>query len=157
MSKIKNFFAITMLSFALFGIGLVYAAPGLPATTPNPGGSLPATGANQTSQASLPATGAAPSQAISVKIDNPLGVKTINEAIAKIMNVIVKLAIPVIICFFIWTGFQFILAQGDSKKLGEAKGMLGNVIIGSILILGAWTIATAIVNTVNLITTGTTN
>lgn len=89
---------------------------------------------------------------IDLHIDNPLGVTSINEVIAKIMNVIVKLAIPVIICFFIYAGFMFITAQGDKTKLATAKNMFLQVIVGSIIILGAWTIATAIVNTVNLIT-----
>ena len=156
MFKIKKFFVITVLSFALLGTGLVHAQ--VPATIPAAGTSAAAAAAeNAAAAATTGAKSAAPSQAINIAIKNPLGVTTINDAIAKIMGVILKLAIPVIICLFIWTGFQFILAQGNDKKLGEAKSMLGNVIIGSLLILGAWTLATAIVNTVNLITTGSTN
>lgn len=89
---------------------------------------------------------------IKLVINNPLGVTSIEEMIQKIMSMIVKLAVPVIICFFLYSGFMFITAQGDKQKLDTAKKMFFQVVIGSVIILGAWTIATAIVSTVNLIT-----
>jgi hypothetical protein len=89
---------------------------------------------------------------IKLVINNPLGVTSIEEMIQKIMSMIVKLAVPVIICFFLYSGFMFITAQGDKKKLDTAKKMFFQVVIGSVIILGAWTIASAIVSTVNLIT-----
>ena len=87
---------------------------------------------------------------VSIKLKNPLGeTDTISEAIKKIMDVVLTLALPFIVLFFIYSGFLFVVARGDPTKLGKAKNMFWYTLIGSLLILGAWTIANAIVNTVN--------
>lgn len=124
--------------------------------TPNPNN---ATGSNQlggnnssTTNTTVAGDDKVTPGSLELKIKNPLGVKSIEEVIQKIMSVIVKLAIPVIICFFIYSGFLFITAQGSKTELEKAKRMFVQVVIGSVIILGAWTIASAIVATVNLIT-----
>lgn len=89
---------------------------------------------------------------INIKIKNPIGVNTIEEAIKKIMDVILSVALPFIVLFFIYAGFLFVTARGDKTKLEKAKNMFWYTLIGALLILGAWTIATAVVNTVNEIT-----
>lgn len=115
-----------------------------------PGGAV--TSDNPNEKPVVDSTDTTSPQGLKLVIANPLGVKSIEEVIQKIMGVIVKLAIPVIICFFIYSGFMFITAQGDKKQLETAKTMFVQVVIGSVIILGAWTIASAIVSTVNLIT-----
>ncbi len=90
---------------------------------------------------------------INIKIKNPLGdTDTIPEAIKKIMDVILQLVFPFIVLLFIYAGFLFVTARGNTDKLKQAKTMFWYTLIGTLLILGAWTIATAIVNTVNEIT-----
>lgn len=86
-----------------------------------------------------------------VKLDNPLGVDKIEDAIAVFMDTVVKIAIPFIVVFFIWSGLSFILAQGNPEKLKKAKAMFWNTVIGTLLILGAWAITDAIVGTINSI------
>lgn len=88
---------------------------------------------------------------LNVKINNPLHVETIQDAIKLFMNAIVKIAIPFIVVFFIWSGFNFIMAQGNPEKLKKAKMMFFNTVIGTLLILGAWAITNAIIGTVNSI------
>jgi hypothetical protein len=83
------------------------------------------------------------------RLENPLKVNTIEEAISLFMETVVKLAIPFIVVFFIWSGVNFILAQGNKTKLENAKKMFWNTVIGTLLILGAWAITDAIVGTVN--------
>ncbi len=88
---------------------------------------------------------------LDVKLQNPLKVNTITEAVAFFVNTLIKIAIPFIVIFFIWAGLQFILARGNAEKIGKAKKMFLYTVIGTLLILGAWTITNAIIGTVNSI------
>lgn len=88
---------------------------------------------------------------LKVKLDNPLKVDTINEAITFFVNTLIKIAIPVIVIFFIWAGLKFVLARGNPTKIEEAKNMFWYTVIGTLLILGAYTITNAIVGTINTI------
>ncbi|MBP9701269.1 MAG: hypothetical protein KBD54_02645 [Candidatus Pacebacteria bacterium] len=88
---------------------------------------------------------------LDIRLQNPLKVNTIQDAVKFFVNTLVKIAIPFIVIFFIWAGFKFILAQGNPTKVGEAKKMFWYTIIGTLLILGAWTITNAIIGTVNSI------
>lgn len=88
---------------------------------------------------------------INVKLENPLKVDNIQDAIKFIVNTLIKISIPIIVVFFIWSGLKFILAQGNPTKVADAKKMFWYTIIGTLLILGAYTITNAIVGTVNTI------
>lgn len=88
---------------------------------------------------------------LDVKLQNPLKVDTISDAISFFMSTIIKIALPFIVLFFIWAGFKFVTARGKPDKITEAKKMFWYTIIGSLLILGAWTITNAIIGTVNSI------
>lgn len=106
----------------------------------NPGNTVTQPGGSETSVSSFP---------LSVRLKNPLGVSTIKDAIRVFMNAIIKVAIPFIVVFFIWSGLNFITARGNEKKLADAKRMFWYTVIGALLILGAWAITDAIVGTVN--------
>jgi hypothetical protein len=100
-----------------------------------------------------PATAKSPTGfALNIRLQNPLKVSTIQDAIKFFVTTIVKIAIPVIIIFFLWSGLSFILARGNPTALKKARTMFFNTLIGALLILGAWTITNAIVGTVNSIT-----
>ena len=74
--------------------------------------------------------------------------------ISGVLKVVVTLALPVIILFIVIAGFRFIMAQGSPSELTAAKKNLQWVLIGSLLVLGAWVLATLLVNTIaQLITT----
>lgn len=89
---------------------------------------------------------------LDVKLKNPLKVDTIEGAIKFFVNTLIKIAIPFIVVFFIWSGLKFILARGKPDEIVKAKQMFWYTIIGTLLILGAWTITNAIIGTVNSIT-----
>ena len=91
---------------------------------------------------------------LQVRLENPLAGKAsnISEAVKLFMNILLKIALPVIILFFIWAGLKFITALGNPTKLTEARKMFWYTIIGTLLILGAWTITNAIIGTVNSLT-----
>lgn len=84
-----------------------------------------------------------------IRLQNPLKVDNITDAIKLFMNIILKIALPFIILFFMWAGLQYILALGKPDKIKEAHKMFRYTIIGTLLILGAWTITNAIIGTIN--------
>lgn len=88
---------------------------------------------------------------LNIKVKNPLKVNTIQDAVRLFVNAIVRIAIPILVVFYIWAGISFILARGNSTKLEKAKNMFFYTIIGTLLILGAWTIVNVIIGTVNSI------
>ncbi len=100
---------------------------------------------------SAPASGAS-SLDLQVRINNPPKVDTIEGALQLFMSMVLRIAIPFIIVFFIWSGLSFILARGNPDDIKKAKKMFWYTIIGALLILGAVTITNAIIGTVNSIT-----
>ncbi len=88
---------------------------------------------------------------LAVKIKNPLKVNTIQDVVRLVVSTIVRIAIPIVVISFIWSGLQFILARGNPTALGKARQTFFYTVIGTLLILGAWAITNAIVGTVNLI------
>ncbi|MDB5188702.1 MAG: protein of unknown function with transrane region [Candidatus Nomurabacteria bacterium] len=97
-----------------------------------------------------PATPAA-NQPLNIHLNNPLSVSTIGDAINLFLSVIIRVALPLIILFFIWSGLSFIFARGNPEKVKVAKNMFFYTVIGTLLILGAWVITNAIIGTVNSI------
>lgn len=83
-------------------------------------------------------------------LENPLNsnFSTIPAFIAGALKVLVMVALPIITLFFVISGFMFVLARGNSSKLEDAKKNFVYVVIGALLILGAWVIATLIGGTV---------
>ncbi len=83
-------------------------------------------------------------------LQNPLNsaFSTIPSFIAGVLRVVVYVALPIITLFFVVAGFQFLWAQGNSGKLDAAKKNFLFAVIGALLIMGAWVIATLIAGTV---------
>lgn len=98
------------------------------------------------------ASGSSSGMPIDVTIQNPLKVDTIQEAIKLFMDAVLRIALPFIVIFFIWSGFNFVLARGKPDGITKAKNMFLYTVIGTLLILGAWVITNAIIGTVNSIT-----
>jgi hypothetical protein len=83
-------------------------------------------------------------------IHNPLGVDfSILGFLKALFKNFVKLALPFLVLFTIYSGFLFVEARGNEEKLSIAKKNFLYVIIGALLILGAWTIATVLSGTVD--------
>ncbi len=87
-------------------------------------------------------------------IENPLSsdFDTIPKFVSGALKVMVMVAIPVISLFMVYSGFLFVFAQGNQEQLSKAKTNFLYVIIGSILILGAWVIASLLGNTITELT-----
>jgi len=86
---------------------------------------------------------------VSAKLDPPLGgVNSLNEFIAKILNVVVDIGTPVAVLFIVFAGFLFVTAQGDVTKVTKAKSAFTWAIVGTAVLLGAWVLAVAIEGTI---------
>jgi Type IV secretion system pilin len=81
-------------------------------------------------------------------LTNPINVGTLTEFIAKILDIVLTLGIPIITLAIIYAGFLFVTAQGNSEKLETAKKTLLYTIIGAAILLGSWILASAIAGTI---------
>ncbi len=83
------------------------------------------------------------------KLENPLGnVDSINDFVLAIINIVLLVAYPVLVLAFIWLGFQFVMAQGNSGKLEKVKTNLWYTLLGAIVIIGAKAISLALSGTI---------
>ncbi len=81
-------------------------------------------------------------------LQNPLKFPNIEKFIEGVLRAIVMIALPIITVFIVYAGFMYIAARGNPTKLGDAHKNFTYVIIGTILILSAWVLATLIGGTV---------
>ncbi len=84
------------------------------------------------------------------KLQNPLGsVDNIPDLIAKILEIIMKISMPIIVIMLIYSGFLYVKAVGKPEEIKKAHQTLLWTVIGAAVILGAWTLAEAISGTIN--------
>lgn len=90
-----------------------------------------------------------------IQLTNPLGgqdgIKDIPSLVKKLLEIVLKIGVPLIALSIIYTGYLFIAAQGAPDKLTNAKNSLVYVVIGAAILLGAYVIAESIVGTINAI------
>jgi hypothetical protein len=100
--------------------------------------------------AALPALGQSQNSSIAGEgLQNPLKFPNMQKFIEGVLQSIVMIALPIITIFIVYSGFLFISARGNEAKLSNAKNNFTYVIIGTILILSAWVLATLIGGTVS--------
>lgn len=88
----------------------------------------------------------------SIKLKNPLGTTdNIPDLVRDLLDIVLEIGIPIIALAIIFAGFKFISAQGNPEKLKSAKETLKYVFIGAAILLAAYVIAEAVVNTINAI------
>jgi len=93
---------------------------------------------------------------IGVRITNPVNCGdncTIMTLITLILNnVIMPIAAVAVVLWIIWAGFNFVTAQGNPKKIEEAKQRLLWSLVGAGILLGAAAIAEVVARTVKSLT-----
>jgi hypothetical protein len=82
-------------------------------------------------------------------LQNPLAFGSIPAFIAGALKVLVMVALPIISLFIVYAGFQFVMAQGNPGELTKARQNFIYVVLGALLILGAWSIAVLLGGTVS--------
>lgn len=65
-----------------------------------------------------------------------------------LVNVVLGVGIAITIIFLILGGIKYITAKGDQKAAGEARSALTNAVIGFIVVIGAFTIRTILINVI---------
>ncbi len=85
-------------------------------------------------------------------LENPVRFGTIPEFIAGALEAMVMISLPILTFFIVYSGFLFVSARGNASKLETARNNFVYVIIGAVLILGAWVLATLISGTVKQLT-----
>jgi len=85
------------------------------------------------------------------QIENPIKADSLQGLLYDILSIIVQIAIPVLVVATIYVGFLFVSAGGNPGKIGNAQKAATNLLIGSLIVLGAFAIAEGIKNTVEQI------
>ena len=85
------------------------------------------------------------------KLVNPLksGMGIGDLVVYLVKDILVGLVAPIVITLaLLWSGFLFVTAQGNEGKLETAKRNFLYVIVGGVLLLGAYVILDVVTNTV---------
>ncbi len=106
-----------------------------PGPGPGPGPSNPGATATTTTDNTAGSLGW-PAQVI----DNPLQVSDLNNFIVGLLNALIKIGIPIMTVFLVYSGLRLVMARGNETELVDAKKNLLWVIIGAAILLGGWTI-----------------
>lgn len=88
------------------------------------------------------------------KITNPLKFDTLESLFEGVLRFIAGLGAILSVLFFIYSGFLFVTAMGDEKKLEKAKNVFTYTVIGTILLVAASLIATVLKTTIESISGG---
>jgi len=78
----------------------------------------------------------------------------IRVVISRIIRVVLELLGLIFLVLIIVAGFKWMMAGGDEEKVTSAKKLLTNSVIGLVIILIAFSIATFIFNSLQYATTG---
>jgi|SRR3989344_5621559 len=79
-------------------------------------------------------------------LTNPIKADSFDKVVLGFAKLLAQVGLPIAAIFIVWSGFLFITARGDDKKLTEAKNTFYWTILGTAVIVGAYAIATAVVN-----------
>ena len=90
-----------------------------------------------------------------IRLFNPLGEGTSLETLlGDILQLVIRIGSIVIVLMIVFVGYKFVVAQGNSGKIEEARRMLLWTVVGALILLGAEAIALGIQATVQAISTG---
>lgn len=79
---------------------------------------------------------------------NPLEAKDFTSLMESISQLAVQIGIPIAALFIIYSGLKLVMARGNEKSIEDAKKGLLWAIIGSGILIGAWTIMKILQSTV---------
>ncbi|OGZ30816.1 MAG: hypothetical protein A2931_01795 [Candidatus Niyogibacteria bacterium RIFCSPLOWO2_01_FULL_45_48] len=77
-------------------------------------------------------------------LKNPLKAENFGQVVESLARAITAIGIPLAAIFIIYSGFLFVSARGSEEQLKKAKTTFFWTMVGTLLIVGAWAIATAI-------------
>jgi len=77
---------------------------------------------------------------------NPIQATSFDQVVLGFAELLAQVGLPIAAIFLVWSGFLFVTVRGDEKKLTDAKNTFYWTILGTAVIVGAYAIATAVVN-----------
>lgn len=105
--------------------------------------------------------------ALPVLADDPFGTNAVNNGlgnslaagdpravIGRVINVALGFLGVIAVGIILLGGFKWMTAAGNEEKTAEARKLLGAGVIGLIIILASWGIATFVINSLNTAVSG---
>ena len=83
-----------------------------------------------------------------------LGSQDLKVTIVNVLNVLLGFLGIIAVVIILLGGFKWMTAGGNEDKVGEAKKLLGAGVVGLIIILSAYAIATYVIETISVETGG---
>lgn len=90
-----------------------------------------------------------PETSLGVQLKNPLKETSLIGFFNTILDVLLVFAVPIIVFFIIYAGFQYVMAQGNSEKVTNANRALLYAVVGGVIILGAKVLLSVIGGTID--------
>lgn len=87
-------------------------------------------------------------------LNNTLSNSDPREIVGRIINMALGFLGVIAVIIIILGGFKWMTAGGNEDKVSEAKKLLGAGVIGLVIVLAAWALATFIVNSIYNATNG---
>ncbi|MCF7835687.1 MAG: pilin [Candidatus Marinimicrobia bacterium] len=78
-------------------------------------------------------------------LKNPIKYDSFDKFIKAIAEVIMEIGGVLAVIFIIWSGYLFVTARGNEEQLKKAKTTFLWTIVGTAVLLGAYVVATAVV------------
>lgn len=91
-----------------------------------------------------------PTRIVPASCDGPGGCQSICDVAQLAQNVLntgIYVAVFLSAVMFAWAGWKSLTSGGDSHAYGEAKSIFLNVLIGLVIILGAWLVVDTLMKT----------
>lgn len=93
---------------------------------------------------------------VNTGLDGSLSNGDPREMVGRIINFALGFLGVIAVALILFGGFKWMTAAGNEDKVSEAKKLLGAGVIGLVIILAAWSIASFIINALYSATTGNT-
>jgi len=90
-------------------------------------------------------TASTPSGTFTIK--NPLKADSVSEIVQTAAQIFAYVVVLIGVLALIWTGLQYVLAQGNSEKLSKLKEQLLWIVVGIAIVIGARIIISVVINT----------
>lgn len=87
-------------------------------------------------------------QDLHVQLESPIKIGSFHELLQGALDILIQVSLPVVAGFIIYSGFLYLKAQGNKTELEKANKTFMYTLIGAGVVLGAWTIAKLINETV---------
>ncbi len=84
------------------------------------------------------------------EFDNPIKAKSFEELVSRLADALLRVVLPLAAAAIIFAGFKLIISasSGDSGGVTKAKQMLGWVILGTAIVVGASVLTKIVINIV---------